>query len=223
MNRLKNLIGLVLLLSTMLVFGQNNKYNLGFEVGPSLISLYGNSMISILKTSAVGGSAGFSFQYNYSNSLSVKTGMTFERKGMAPKTEEIGESGNSIDIVSYRVYFDYITVPILGKITFGEKNNFYINAGTFLGLLIQQTDVKETAVEKLVTDNTAMFNSIDFGIAIGIGIRVPLNDRINVGIELRNNLGIINTSAVGVINNGSIKTNSTGLLFGLTYGLQDLK
>jgi hypothetical protein len=131
------------------------------------------------------------------------------------------EYGNPIGELTFHSNFDYLTIPILGRLTFGKKIEFYVNAGPYLGYLLKQKDITEASGEypKTEIDNTDNFEKLDFGLTTGLGMNYPLLEKLLLTVEIRNNLGLTNTSSLPVANDGSIKTNSTSLLIGVTYRL----
>ena len=223
MNKLRNLTLITLIFCTSLLYGQNNKFDIGLEMGPSLKSLRGNDFLDNNNELSFGFSCGLAFQYNFTKLVSIRTNLTFERKGLTNKSQATDITGNSIGELTFHSNFDYLTIPILGRLTFGKKINFFVNAGPYIGYLIKQTDLTEAFGEfpKTETDNTDNFNRIDFGLTTGLGVVLPINDRLLFTIEIRNNLGFYNISSLPVVNDVTIKTNSTNLLIGISYRFEN--
>ena len=219
MNKLRNLILGVLVLISSLIFGQTNQIDIGFEGGPSLISLHGNDMIESYKDLSLGFSGGLTFQYNFSKLISLRTNISFERKGLTTKSQATDEYGNPIGELTFHSNFNYLTLPLLCRLTFGKKINFYVNAGPYLGYLLKQKNITEAFGEypKTETDNIDNFERLDFGLTTGLGMNFPIQEKLLLSVEIRNNLGLTNISSLPVVNDGSIKTNSTNLLIGIAY------
>lgn len=219
MEKLRNSILIVLILCSSLTFAQTNKFEIGLEMGPSLISLRGNDIIDKNNDLSFGFSSGLTFQYNFPKLISIRTNISFERKGLTTQGTATDQYGNQIGEITFHSNLDYLTIPILGRLTFGKKINIFVNAGPYIGYLIKQTDVTEAFGEhpKTETDNTDNFKRIDFGITTGLGARFPIKKKLFLSVEIRNNLGITNISSVSVVNDGAIKTNSTNLLIGIEY------
>lgn len=219
MNNLRNLILGILLFSSSLVFGQTKILNIGIEGGPSLISLYGNDKVESYNDLSLGFSGGLSFQYNFSKLVALRTNINFDRKGLTTKNQATDENGDPIGELTFHSNFNYLTLPILGRLTFGKKINFYVNAGPYLGYLLSQRDITEAFGEypKSEMDNTDNFKQLDFGITSGLGMNFPIQEKLLLSFEIRNNLGLTNISSLPVYNDGSLKTNSTNLLIGIAY------
>ena len=220
MNELRNLILITLIFFASLLFGQTDKIETGIEIGPSLISLRGNNSLESHNDLSIGFSSGLSFQYNLSIHLSIRTNVSFERKGVFSKVLATDENGYPIAELTVHSNYNYLTVPILGRLTFGKGIKFFVNAGPYFGYLIKQNDLIEPLwkfQEKIEFDNTDNFERLDYGLTTGFGANFPINNKLLLSLEIRNNLGLLNISAIPIENEGTIKTNSTNLLIGIAY------
>jgi len=219
MRKLRNSILIVLILSSLLTLGQTNKFEVGLEVGPSLTSLRGNDVLDKNNDLSFGFSSGLTFQYNFPKLISIRTNISFERKSSTSQVSATDQNGDQIGEITYHSYFDYLTIPILGRLTFGKKINFFVNAGPYIGYLIKLTDIIEAYGEhpKREFDDTDYYKRTDLGITTGLGARFPIKNKLFLSIEIRNNFGLTNISSFTVVNDGAIKTNSTNLLFGIEY------
>ena len=199
--------------------GQANRFEIGSEGGPSLISLRGNDSLEDFNAPAVGYSAAIAFQYNVSQLVSLRTSLAYERKGALLKINATDISGNPIVDMKAHLNFDYLILPILVRLNLGNKLKLFVNAGPYLGYLIRQTSVTEAFNEfpSSSTDQTEYFKKFDIGLTGGLGCGLPIKNNFILTIEVRHNLGLYNTSELPVVNEGKILTNSTNLLFGLAY------
>ncbi len=222
-NRTMNKLSIILLGSltfySLVLVGQANKFNIGLEGSPGLTSLRGNDILEKFNDPTIGFSGGLTFQYNFPKLISIRTNIAFERKGAIAKNQAIDVFGNQIGEVTIHTNFDYLTIPLLAKLTFGNKIKFFVNVGPYSSYLIKQTTVTDAINEfpKSKSNNTSNFNSIDFGLTTGLGAGLPVKDELLITLEIRNNLGLYNISSLPVANDGSIKTNSINLLIGIAY------
>jgi hypothetical protein len=211
-------LGLIVFLICITTYGQTNKFDLGIDVGPSIISLRGNDIIKVFHKPTIGFSSGLSFQYNFKKIFSIRTNIAFERKGSVLTMPLTDLNGNSTGNVTIHTNFDYLTLPILFRATIGKKVHYYINAGPFLGYLIKQTFVSRgDSTPNTTSDNTFLSKRYDVGLSTGLGVLVPIKQKFAIAFEARNNLGLNNLSTVQVVNNGSIKTNSINFHFCFAY------
>ncbi|MBC6995200.1 PorT family protein [Lewinella lacunae] len=150
----------------------------------------------------------------------MRTNVAFERKGSVLTSQTTDINGNPLGEITVNTNFNYLTLPILLRATFGKKFHYFINAGPYFGYLIKQNFVSQGDNFPVTTsDNTSLIKRFDTGISTGLGLSVPIKTAFAFSFEVRNNLGLYNVSAVPVANMGTIKTNSTNLLLGFTYKL----
>ena len=95
---------------------------------------------------------------------------------------------------------------------FGNKKNWYLNFGPYVGFLL---DAKETQFD---TDLKDYFNSTDFGLALGIGVKIPVSDKLKLFFEYEGQGGV---SDIFKVNEFSRVTNSrSSLNIGLNFLLK---
>ena len=128
--------------------------------------------------------------YYLSEQWSLKLKAIYERKGYAEGLYENRETD---------VAFNMISVPVTANFYFGKNNNWYINLGPYIGFMIA---AKATSFN---VDVTRLFNSTDFGIAGGIGYKLPIGENLDVFAEIDNQTGL---SDILIDNSGSAVTNN---------------
>jgi hypothetical protein len=189
---------------------QESKFLAGIEGGPSNTFLRGNEILKKWHQPDTRFTAGVFFQFNFRKFFSVRTGALYQDKGSVikgpfpdGKSETIGTS-----------HFQYLSIPLLLRATFGKKIIYFVNAGPSLECLLSAWNQIEMAPAH--RENLPDFNTVDFGLTGGIGIGVPLCHSILISLEARNNLGLTNISQLPAGDGGSIKTNSAALLIGIS-------
>jgi hypothetical protein len=104
------------------------------------------------------------------------------------------------------------------KYSFTDKNRFYANGGIFFGYLLKSNVTNDLekidGVDNGSVKTTDLNNKTDFGLSIGLGKTIEINERNSIFIEIRENLGLMNTSKNNVWGNGEVKTNSLNLIIG---------
>jgi hypothetical protein len=211
-------LGLFALTFGLSGYAQSNKISVGIEGGPSLISLRGNDFIRMVHEPAIGYTGGLFFQYNFNRTFSLRTNTSYERKGSMVSGQATDAQGNPIGKFVTHLNFDYITLPLLIRASYGTRLRYFVNAGPYFGYLLRQTNVSSR--EHMPTHRaefTSDFRRLDIGLASGLGISLPVQSRFALSFEVRNNLGLYNISARPVVNDGSIKTNATNFIFGVAY------
>ncbi len=221
---MKNPLALLagILLFPALMFSQET-LKLGINAGATYSSIRGNA-VADRSEGAVNFLIGTSLEYPLTEKLSVLANLNFERKSFTNTIyfETLGNFDPVVDPAfmtgsfKARGTLNYITLPVNLKYYLGAKKAFYINGGPYAGFFISET----TKVDgNKVTDDSDTFKTIDFGVNLGIGTRIAINEKSDLNIELRDCLGLTNISKVPVIDNGTVKTNSLALVVGWQFGL----
>lgn len=149
----------------------------GFNIG------YNSSSVSDSNESSDSGSGlnlGGSVDYYFSNSWSIKGKLIYDQKGW---DNDYIEDNNG---VAYATNFNvnYLTVPVMANWHFGNTKNWYLEFGPYVGFLLNAKDTR------FKTDVTDAFKSTDFGLALGIGVKIPLNDQLKLFFEFEGQGGL---------------------------------
>lgn len=218
-------------------FSHSNRIVIGLEGGPSMSPFIENKTYKnndkvhsgfILKT---GKSLGLSFQWNSSKRLSLRTGITYENKVVAFTTNysDVGTTQSGHGTGSS--HFDYLTIPVLARFSYGEKVHFFFNTGVFFSFLTKQIEYAEGTNYHVIgmsiysTDYNYKFSDdynykpLDFGAIGGVGLGVPIQKRWYFSLELRDNFGISNILYSNSYYGRTLTTNSLNLLLGISYKL----
>lgn len=220
MNMIKIPALLSLLLFSYLINAQG-KLEIGIETGPNISKIYGNSFIKNYHNSRIGFYSGIGLQYNFSKNIALRTGLGFERKGTAHKSDITDNMANKIGQIKYHSNLDYVTLPILFRYSFGMKTKLFVNLGPNFGILIHQKEVSDARPEfsKSVYSNYDSFKKLNIGLSTGVGASHPISDRLKLNIEVRNNLGLSPINDYLPISNQDIKTNALNFLLGISMQL----
>lgn len=116
---------------------------------------------------------GASADYYFSDRWSIKVKAIYDRKGW-DRDFITDIDGN---MVPTNIDLDYLTIPVMANWHFGGKRNWYLNFGPYVGFLMT---AEETTFN---TDIKDVFNTTDAGLALGIGVKIPLNDKLKLFIE----------------------------------------
>lgn len=180
---MKKVIVVVLILFSLATFGQKNKkgdIEFGVNIGYNAFSVGntdGNS------DSGSGFNVGLAADYFFSNRWSVKGKLIFDQKGWDNGFFNDLDTGNSY-ITDYNL--NYLSVPVMANWHFGKKRNWYLNFGPYVGFLMGAT---ETANSRNVKE---AFNSTDYGISYGIGVKIPVTDKLKISLEYDEQGGFMN-------------------------------
>jgi len=207
------------MLITTSSYSQINKYDFGVEGGIGLAWLYGEDHFKDVYNARMGFSGGMFFQFNCKKLWSVRTGVFVDRKGSAFKILATDNVGNDIGEIDGKENFDYLSVPVLFRLSGGKKLKHFINAGPYIGFLLKQSLQYDKFLNypKFVDDNTDSYKKTEVGISFGGGIAYKCTQQFSITLEVRNNLGLTNTSKETIYNDATIKTEALNFLVGLNF------
>ena len=210
------LIGVCILTT---VFSQTSKISMGIEINPTVTWLRGNILIGV-EDSKFSYNTGINVNYQINTNISIKTGLSYERKGILSSYLHLDETGIPEEKILQHTNFDYMILPLLGSFSFGNNVRYYMDLGAYFGYLLSNKtitdepylDYSESTVDILHSSNRA-----DYGLSVGSGIIVPVNSKLLFNVGVKGDFGLINTGKGEVIDNGKVKTNSIAFKLGLMY------
>ena len=196
---------------------QVNEINIGAELGPSMTTLRGNEILDEYNGPKIGLTGSLNLSISFNKYIFLQTGLGYERKGSVARDFGTDPFGNPLIGNKIHANFNYLMMPMVLGTDIGAKTKFYVAIGPFIGILLKQVFVYEAYgnFPEIKTNNTASDKRIDFGLTTSVGLKIPLNEKIKLKIELRDNLGLINISKAKLIDEGTIKTNSASLIMGM--------
>jgi len=195
---------------------QSGNFEVGIKGGTSVALNWGSSYTKMNQNPTLGYAAGISFRYHLPKRFSIGTEITFERKGYSINVAAADIDENIFGEVEVKYRLHYLLIPILTRFSVGKKVCTFVNVGPFFGFLTHATaDWK--APSRFVyfpntTDETKDFKRLDVGVTTGLGIMIPVKERIFLSLEVRNNLGLLDVGGIEVP-----KTNSTILELEISY------
>jgi len=183
---------------------EKGNFEYGFNIGLNVSGVtVGTNYTS---DSKIGFNVGAFGDYFFSDRWSIKAKLNLDQKGW---NGGYFSNNNVGSLTNYR--YDYLTVPVMANWHFGRKRNWYLNFGPYVGFLI---DAKETNLDIDLKD---LSESIDAGLALGIGVKIPVTDKIKILLEVDSQSGLADI----IKNNqgGSTTNNRSSLNAGFVFGL----
>jgi hypothetical protein len=183
---------------------QDSPFKIGLEIGPSITSVRGFSytygdgeLVDLYTNQTRRFSGGLSFEYSLEKNFSIRTNILYERKSAMQDITHTDISGNIIGEYNGGYNYDYLTIPILSKYSFGAINKFFINTGPYFSYLMkgsfsyggQSAGGMEVIPDEVVTSR---FNRFDVGLTFGFGGELKIQEKLLLTIEPRHNLGLTN-------------------------------
>lgn len=221
---MKKIITLALLIAaSMQSSGQATQFSIGVEGGPGLVTLTGSPALKDMK-SIIRWSAGLTFQYRINKRLSLIAAPAYAGKGAkAPMSILILDTitGASGGAITPHLHYNYLTLPLMIRYTFGRRIKYYGSGGPYISYLLGRRDIAkgENIAPLTLYEGKDIDQAWDFGISLGAGISIPVLKRVSVSLEIRNSTGLYNTCKKGNAQISTIKTQATRLLAGLEYRL----
>lgn len=197
--KIKRFLSILAVGMSLATFGQNSNgdIELGFNSGVNF-SLVGNNVGN--SNSSTGFNISASADYFFSNRWSLKSKLIYDKKGWDDGFVEDTSLDPSLQ-GSYKTDFNlnYLTIPVLASWHFGKKRNWYLHFGPYAGILL---NAKETTGDNKLTN---VFNTFDIGASVGIGVKIPLSDKLKLSFEYDEQAGF---KEIFKENSGSTISNS---------------
>ncbi len=211
---------LVLFLVSGSIFGQlKPNLSVGLIVGPNRSTINGSFEMPFNKPSTHY-CGGIYAEIDFSKRFSLCTNLLYERIGT------IGNASNECINLEYgtgfgdytaHVNFDYIVLPLLIKMSIGNRVKYFFNIGPNISYLLgQKTMIDWEHFETGVLNDQESYKRVNFGISSGLGLTIPLSYNLQFNIEFRNNLGVYDINALTSLTK-TIRTNSVTTLFSVAY------
>ncbi len=210
---------LVAITLPMSLVAQQNKWEVGIQTGASQIHYVAdNDRLSIQLESEkeIVATAGATLRYNWSDIITIRSGLMYERKGgfysMKERTpQQPSGTGNRIE---FETYFEYITVPALIEINVWRKIPVYLVAGPYFGIPVNVT-------ERI--DGRRLSSTIDprfpqVGIMGGIGGELKISSRLLLTMEISRDLSIT-APMTNISEEADFNLSGTNLVAGISYNI----
>jgi len=189
---------ILLLILCNSLFAQN--FSIGIKDGINWSTIKGRYDFKNFENTQIkkvnGHNFGLIINYQINNFLSLQTEFNYEEKGFKFKNVLIGcgYSGN------YEL--KYLTIPLIANFELGKSVKYFSYTGFYFSILISADN--QTVVSSIIThvqphllvkydhshDAKDQFNKNEIGAVIGIGIKIPLCDKVKFMINGRYNFGL---------------------------------
>lgn len=218
---MKHLILLCAFLALSLQGSTQTAHEFSYEIGPNVSTMFGNEILEMYNNPLMGYTNGVGYQYNFNHLYGIKTGIFFEQKGNQYTYPNMNYNGLLVSNLNVKSRLSYLTFPLLGRISFGNKWRFFFNAGGYGGVFLKMTSIHRSEDDIIDTKSTSKdyFKRMDFGLSGGFGVYHYFKNLIGISAEVRSNYGLYNISDKPVVNDGTIQNFNTNLVFSIRYSL----
>ncbi len=146
-------------------------------------------------------------EYYFSDRWGIKTKLIYDQKGWGNSfavNEITGERSTGDAILNY------ISIPAMANWHFGKKRNWYLNFGLYAAFL--------TKAEIASIDTKEAYNTTDFGLALGIGVKFPISEKAKIFLEYDGQSGFSNIIKT-TFDNSSARNGRSSLNLGVLFTL----
>lgn len=196
-------IALIFFITSM--YSQNEMY-LGLNSGLTYSKFRGNDYFKNMD-SQLDFLIGTSLEINLTERILLATNINYERNSVKRYYNYFGpgviggitgipfgqsSASSSIPKNKFQTRFEYINIPITIKYLLNYEKKLYVNAGGYLGHLIDVKNIDDGKESDLDFNN--QFKKVDYGLVLGIGYNYTFNPSNFLSIELRESYGITTIS-----------------------------
>ena len=216
---------LLLMLALPVLVAAQDKVKFGVNAGATLSDIRGSEYADDFKYGA-NYLVGISAELPLTERLSFAANINYEKKSPTQKITFMGPDPQVPDpndpafrTGSIRVTntLNYIAIPLNLKYYIGSKKNFFATGGLFAAFLIDSS--LRVDGDKVNDSGNSGFKTVDFGVNLGFGTKIKLNETQSLNIELRDNLGFANISNNNYPTSDTVRTNSINLIANWQFDL----
>ena len=192
----KYLIIVLIILSSSFLIAQD--FSIGLKDGISWSSISGRFDFKNFNKTQINNRVGHSFglllNYRKTRFFTLQMEINYNNKGF-DFTNDIW-----IDGVAYSGSFNvnYIFVPLITNFEIGKRVKYYGYTGIYIGFIVKaenytsfiSTSSSDLIIYDLSYDPTEVFNKQEFGGLVGVGIKIPICEKVEFIIDSRYNFGL---------------------------------
>lgn len=188
------------------LIAQKSYWEVGGTAAPGVGLFYGNSAIRSDTRPSLTFAAGLSALYHFTPLLSLHGDLLYERKGAVSQIIYTTDQGDNFIGKKSALWIDYITLPLMARVTVGHKVKLTAEVGPYIGARIAQS----TTMRDVYDHYASITRPWDAGICVAAGLAVPVEERFTLSIEARDNVGLVNVANGSIGSNGVVLPMSTG-------------
>ncbi|MCF8245123.1 MAG: outer membrane beta-barrel protein [Saprospiraceae bacterium] len=209
-----------------LLFSQ--KYSVGIAASPSISTLRAKDVSSQndnLYKPALGFYAGINIKKQFLKRISIASGFEYEHVAARLDSTFTDENGNSLPMAIAELHYDYIQIPVILEMSFGNETKFIFQIGHNLGVVVSSAasfdNFPFTGSIPLPPDINFNISKSTFNqsLIIGAGFEWSLNEKLSFRTIARSNIGIKDINRQK--NGPATKTLSFFLSIGIQYHFEN--
>lgn len=153
---------------------------------------------------------GVSGEYYFSDRWSIKARLSYDQKGWG---NGVLTTDNGSRIYGVNFHLNYLTIPVMASWHFGRTRNWYLHFGPYAGILLNSRESSNSGLN--IQD---AFNTSDFGVDVGIGVKIPVSDKMKFFIEYDGQSGLSNLFKYS--DGDNVQNMRSGLNIGLSFPIR---
>lgn len=214
----------VLLFFNLVVHAQKSKIEIGFQGGVNLNTVYGSGIDREVLGNTTGLSIGGNAKWNIIDRFGIRAQLSYDQMGYSLRNLYLEDSVNGLAKADIRFKLNYLNLPVMAEFAFGRKVKFMIDAGGFIGVLLNSKALVNRVLPNgdhpfWYSSPSSGYKKLNAGIATGLGIQIPLVSKVALTINARNYTGLTNISKSSAGYTFSRKTMTFSFLSGLSFQL----
>jgi hypothetical protein len=195
--------------------------------GVSSLSIRGSDEVGEGRQSMFRLNGGINFKYNFNDQIGLLSGLDYSLKGGRQIIDVIyydemsntEKTGQNEYINEYR----YLILPLFIRYKFLKKRLLFVEVGGYYGFL-RRANTTLTLLYSGYThtsNDTESYERSDFGILGGLGLNLPIRNKLSVLLKITTNMGLADISNLDpqMFTHDVIKTNSSSFLAGINLKL----
>lgn len=197
----------ILMLISGLTLNSRAQMYLGAKAGLNLATFSGSDKPDDLKM-LPGLNAGLFGTIPVNEMFAIQAEVNFEQKGSGAKDATDQFNDYLVHTSDWKWVLNYITVPVLAKATLGQTTQFNLYLGPYAGFLMSakmkgtaeyenQINPDESYTEEVDDDIKDSFKGFDYGVTMGVGVKVPLSQQLSFTGDVRYNHGFAKLDSDG--------------------------
>jgi hypothetical protein len=203
---------------------QKHSFEYGLTGGVTINSASGSGVDLTKKSNFYGFSLGGQMKLNTSSQFGVRIIIEYAQLGWKFPSLTFADSV-FLHPGSATFKMNYLNLPVMAEYSFGKKLKYHLDAGLFLGLLINnQIVIKLADTYPSNAGNTSFSsdsrNTFNYGFAGGMGVELPIRKNNSIHLNLRDMAGLANVNKLTGSTGTKIFLNSLSATAGITWRIK---
>lgn len=215
---MKYLITVSIVLFSVVVYGQKQYFGLKSGIGFTNLFIDGDGSLNDFR---IGFNGGLTYEYQFKSNLQIEVDFVYAQKGAKEDVIFTDQYGQPTAESTIHYNYDYLSLPIKGGYSFGNKLEGFINLGIVPSLLINAQlripglNVSEDGAIDIKDD----VQKIDLSGLVEIGGNYILKDRLLLFTSFAYQHSFTQLTAENYLSNSDVRHYGMILSLGVKFGI----